>query len=166
LFENGLEVFVSIDKEVGLPMLSCSINSSRKGLEVCLCGSIMSDRNKNLSTLQRELLRWHYCLGHINFQNLQWIGRQGILGELGYKWGSTTVKAPICEPCQYGKQARTPKQGSTSKREKKGVFYKEKLNPGDLVFSDQFESSMGGRYYNEQGRMNTHHEYKGGTSLL
>ena len=82
--ENNEELETNMSEEIGLPILECSVNSSRNKLEKCLC-SILSDNNKNLSVFQRELLRWHYRLGHVNFQTLQWIGRQGILGEYGTK---------------------------------------------------------------------------------
>jgi len=161
-FKNNEKLETNVSEEIGLPILECSVNLSRNKLEKCLC-SVLSDNNKNLSALQKELLRWHYRLGHVNFQTLQWIGRQRILEEYGTKWGSTTINPLICEDCQYGKQARTPRKSSTSKSKNEEVLYKEKLNPGDLIFSDQFESSMGGRYYNDQGKIKKHHEYKGGT---
>ena len=69
----------------------------------------------------------------------------------------------VCHSCQGGKQRRTSTEGQTVSRQKEGILSAEKPEPGDLVFSDQYESSVPGRFYNIRGQMNTHHTYSGGT---
>ena len=52
-------------------------------------------------------------------QATQWLGRHGIFGKEGHKWGSTN-----CEACSLGKQHRVLIAGSTNKpkRDKEGVL--------------------------------------------
>jgi hypothetical protein len=95
----------------------------------------------NLTSLQQRLFLWHTKWGHLGWQHTQWLGRCGILGQLGVKMGSTTVHAPKCAACQLGKQERTPKDGSTLVKGPDGVLKMNQLEPGDLVFSDQYEST-------------------------
>ncbi len=100
---------------------------------VCLT----DEANQNLSHAQKMLLKWHFKLGHIGFQHLQWIGRQGWLHKVGEHFGLSSILAPKCAACQFGKQQRNPKKGNIIKREQPpGVLKKEKLEPGDLIFSD------------------------------
>jgi hypothetical protein len=37
------------------------------------------EANHNLSEPEKELLRWHYRLGHISFRKIQFLFRSGIL---------------------------------------------------------------------------------------
>ena len=67
------------------------------------------------------------------------------------KMSKDGVKIPKCSACQLGKQERTPKGGSTIKKSQDGILKREKLKPGELIFLDQFESSLPGRVFNERG---------------
>jgi hypothetical protein len=99
----------------------------------------------------------------MGFQWLQWLGRQGILGQAGEQMGSTTVKPPKCAACQFGKQQRNPKQGSKQVSDERGVLKKDKLEPGDLIFSDQYESCLPGRVFNARGSTVHSQQMMGGT---
>ena len=68
------------------------------------------------------MLKCHYGIGHVGFQSLQWIRREGILGKLGEKWSASTCTPPKCEVCQVGKQHRTSTKGSTAKRTTEGIL--------------------------------------------
>ena len=48
-------------------------------------------------------------------------------------------------------------------KEKEGILKKDKLNPGDLIFTDQYESSLGGRIFSQRGFNLSSQEFKGGT---
>jgi hypothetical protein len=34
---------------------------------------VTDEKNQNLTNLQKVLLQWHFKLGHVGFQMLQWI---------------------------------------------------------------------------------------------
>jgi hypothetical protein len=65
------------------------------------------------------------------------------------------VEAPMCAACQFGKQERLKTGGKTVwvdlKRD--GILKQNKLEPGDLqlVFTDQYESSLPGRVFGRRG---------------
>ena len=146
-----------------LPVLPAFKSVELTGLNLALEGCVTSNDNENLSYLQKLLLQWHYKLGHLSFQHTQWIAQRGLLGKLCSFIGSTTVLPPICASCQFGGQARTPKKGSTSSSSNKGILKKDKLYPGDLVFTDQYESRVEGRHFNAQGASLSQQKFCGGT---
>eukprot|EP00957_Ditylum_brightwellii_P082517 6273298-Ditylum_brightwellii.AAC.2 len=53
--------------------------------------------------LQAELLRWHYCLGHLSFHKLKLLSAFGILSQR-----LANVKPPKCTGCIYGSMAKRP----------------------------------------------------------
>ena len=96
---------------------------------------------------------------------MQWIGRQGWLGKVGERFGQTAVHPPKCGSCQFGKQERNPKAGSRREvdKQREGILSADKLNPGDLIFSDQYQSSTPGRVFGRRGASITTQQYCGGT---
>ena len=159
---NGSKLSLDLDPRFRLPILKCFKNAMATAEALALV-CVTDERNPNLTTLQKKLLQWHFRLGHLSFQNLQWIGRSGWLGPLGEKFGVTTVHPPKCAACQLGKQERTPKQGSTSSRTREGALKTNKLEPGQLVFSDQYESRVPGKVFGRRGAAITKNQYCGGT---
>ena len=107
----------------------------------------------------------HVTLGHLSPQHLQWIGLKGFFGKIVDKFGSTTAFPTKFAICQFAKQKRNPKPGKTIKVDEalRGILKKEKLQPGDLVFSDQYESSLGGRIYSRRGHPQHSFKFKGCT---
>ena len=65
---------------------------------------ITDEANQNLANNQNNMLQWHWKLGHVGFQQLQWIGRQGWLGSHGQNFVKTTVAPSKCASCQFRKQ--------------------------------------------------------------
>eukprot|EP00957_Ditylum_brightwellii_P141477 10777888-Ditylum_brightwellii.AAC.1 len=54
-----------------------TIEETVRGFQAAL--DLASSNNQNLSSAQKELLRWHQCLGHISFRQIQWLARSGKL---------------------------------------------------------------------------------------
>ncbi len=160
---DGLSVDVDFHKQNFLPVMNCFLNAIKVAENLALEGSVISVDNTNLTFLQKTLLKWHYKLGHLGFQHVQFLGRQSWLGSVGYKIGKTTVQPPKCAACQFGKQARTPKAGSKQTRQKASILSKEKLSPGELVYTDQFESRALGHVFGGRGASISRCKYKGGT---
>ncbi len=130
---------------------------------LALEGSVLSQNNTNLNYLQKLLLKWHYRLGNLGFQHVQYLARNGWLGSKGEKFGRTSVKCPKWSSCQFGKQERNPKAGHPQKRTKPGVLKQDKLSPGDLVFSDQYVSRVPGKVFGGRGASISRYKYQGGT---
>ena len=159
---DGKVVTIPYDKVTRLPILQ-AFHSAEGVAESLALNCVTSEVNQNLTYLQKVLLQWHFKLGHVGFQNLQWIGRQGWIGKLAVKMGSTSVNPPKCAACLFGRQQRTPKKGSTTTKDSEGALKKDQLNPGDLVFSDQYESRLPGRVFNGRGSSIDSQKYCGGT---
>jgi Reverse transcriptase (RNA-dependent DNA polymerase) len=166
-FAPGKDLSISNDPTLKLPTLQC-FNNAVETAEALALTCVTDERNQNLTNLQKTLLQWHFKLGHVGFQNLQWIGRMGWLGPRGEKMGATSVEAPICGSCQYGKQERTPKGGSTitKDQERDGITKADKLEPGDLIFSDQYESRVPGKVFGKRGAAISSNSYCGGTIFV
>ena len=117
VFKGGDVFTICHDAKLKLPMMQCYHNATRTAESVAymqagesefisdgLFPCITAESNTNLSFLQRMKLRWHWKLGHLSFQNLNWIGREGYLGKIGEKLGHSSVPDPVCASCQFGKQ--------------------------------------------------------------
>jgi hypothetical protein len=103
--------------------------------------SEVSELNINLSKPQKELLRWHYRLGHLNFRTVQFIMRLGVLAHTRQQRQlHTTVcklkELPKCAACLYGKQTRrsAPGQVSSIVRDRQGHLNTQKPGLPENMF--------------------------------
>ena len=111
----------------------------------------VNEMNFNLTEPEKELLRWHYRLGHMSFKKIQFLLRSGVLSRGDSKrrlhQAACNIKMPPkCAACQYGKQHRRPAAGkiSTTVRDHSGVLKKNDLVPGHQVSVDHFVSHTRG----------------------
>lgn len=100
---------------------------------------------QTLTEKQKILLWWHERLGHIGWARLK------RLAELGYLHGDKSlakVDPPVCLGCVLGKAHNLPK----GKGSLKGPDIKD---PGDLIHTDQAETSQPGRPLTFSGKNNS-----------
>jgi hypothetical protein len=128
-----------------LPRLRVFRDALASAKALALKGCVTDEVNQNLTQIQKLALRLHFRLGHIAFQHVQWLGRQGWLGPEGVKMGTATLTAPKCAACQFGKQSRTPTPGKHVSFNESGALSKDQINPGQRIFVDQYESRSPGR---------------------
>ena len=78
---NHAPVKVHIDPTNNLPtcMMICTKDAVQAIAGLSLTISIVSSSNVNLSEPQKELLWWHYHLGHLGFKKIQFIMQSGVL---------------------------------------------------------------------------------------
>jgi len=135
---------------------------------------IISQENANLTAAQKELLLWHFRLGHAGLGWIQSLMRKqkGEQGTESYPPiiptshdKSRSCDKPLCEACLLGKQQRrTP--GSVvvkAKPEMEMAIRWNALKPGDCISLDQFESSVRGRLPNTYGKETSSAQLVGGT---
>ena len=67
-----------------------------------MTGCVTSEKNHNLTHVEKLLLQCHFKLRHTGFFTDQWTGRQGCLENMGDNMGSNNVRITKCEACQYG----------------------------------------------------------------
>ena len=79
----------------------------------------VNDMNFNLTEPEKELLRWHYRLGHMSFKKIQFLLRTGVLTRGDSKrrlhHAACNIQTPPnCAACQYGKQHQRSTPGRVS----------------------------------------------------
>jgi hypothetical protein len=162
--DNGATITCALDTQTNLPILgvlSGPVTQTRL-TELNLC--ITDENNQNLSASQKELLRWHFRLGHLNFRAVQHLLRTGALGRTRLQTSAANCPHPKCSSCQYGKAHRRPTSTSISQPvlTKEGALKKEDLFPGQRVSIDHFVCSTKGRLYESRGRSRDDVLYAGG----
>ena len=109
--------------------------------------SVVSLQNQNLSEPQKELLRWHYRLGHVGFRTNQFIMRTGALASSESKRRLHKAASklshqdlPKCSAWQFGRQTSRPVPGKVTSivKDRAGILSADKTHPGQLVFIDHF----------------------------
>ena len=125
--------------------------------------------NSNLSETEKELLRWHYRLGHLSFRRIQFLMQTGVLARSEgtrrvHTAASKLTHPPMCAACQYGKQTRNPTPGTKQSqvKDQANSLTRNKLMPGEEVSVDHFVCGTKGRLFTSRGRSEPSHMYDGG----
>ena len=134
----------------------------------------VSDANHNLSDAEKELLRWHYRLGHVGFKRVQFLMRTGVLNtsEATKRLHTAACKIthpPKCAACLYGKQHRRPAPNhrtSSQVTDRTGVLKTGDLQPGQQVSVDHFICSTKGRLLTSKGKTPEKEMYVGGCLFI
>ena len=129
--------------------------------------------NLNLSEAEKELLKWHYRLGHLDYRRIQFLMRSGILAHTAAQRSLHTAAAklrpcPKCAACQYGKQCRRPTKGSKVSviRDQVGATSKDVHLVGARVAVDHFICSTRGRKFTSKGKEAEKDKYVGGVVFV
>ena len=141
--KNGDHVDFLLDNQTFIPLMPAFHNTAKVAYKLS-DPSVVHPENSNLSPLQKLLLKYHYKMGHLGFQHLKWLGRIGLFKVDGEQFSHPQVTPPKCTACLYGSQQHHPLAGTHTHQHNKGVLKWEKLQHGDLVFSDQYVSSLPG----------------------
>jgi hypothetical protein len=161
-------VTANLDKRTNLPLYSCingrDLSQRRTELNIC----IADEANQNLAASQKELLKWHFRLGHLNYTAVQMLLRGGFLGDTSLQKAAANCEHPKCSSCQYGKGRRRPSQSEITKPvpSKEGSLKTEDLFPGQTVSVDHFQSSAKGRLYESFGKTSEDKMYSGGSIFV
>ena len=174
--EGVVECFYN---QSNLPMVRLSSTADLKANFATLQAMILEDNNQNLTAAQKELLRWHFKLGHLDLRRCQRLLKSGAMGD------SPLVKAAgnldlqrqplMCGSCAFGKAkkktSRTKWDKSVSAQPKPPVkmeklLSKEVLIPGQKVSMDHFVVSTPGRLFNSRGIDRHDRMFKGGVIFV
>ena len=135
--------------------------------------SLTESSNYNLTQPEKELLRWHYRLGHIGMRRVQWLFRRQALStsQLSKQQQAAAAKltsGPLCTACQYAKQRRNTEPGTRKQTvpDEKDALKREQLYPGQRVSIDHFHSSVHGRRLETFGREHVDEKYIGGAIFV
>mgnify|MGYP006171140743 FL=1 len=110
---------------------------------------VTEEVNQNLTEAQKEYLRWHFRLGHLNSNIIQWLLCQPSFGNSHKFRAAARCTPPKCAACEYGKSHCRPLAStlSTPLPEREGATKFDDLFPGSGVSVDHFESKVPGRLY-------------------
>ena len=172
---NGNSFGIPYNRRNNLPMLSplssaSSVSGCTKSLfsfqdlsSSALTLSLTDETNQNITSPQKELLVWHWRLGHLGFGWIQYLmsprsfryptGEITSANPVIITKHSTTRKCchPKCAGCTMGKGQQRNSRTSAS-RLSDHVLSRDILKPGELIFVDQFESSIKGRLSSTKGK--------------
>ena len=131
--------------------------------------STVNSENHNLVESEKELLRWHYRLGHLSFKKIQHLMRTGVLsntesGRSLHTAASKIVHPPKCAACLFGKQVLRSSKAKTTTvvRDRAGILKESNILPGAEVSVDHFISSVKGRLFSGYNKGSDDSRYVGG----
>ena len=105
-FGDGSIVTALFDHVIQLSMFHFfdDAEAVAESLEIALHACVTEESNQNLSRAKKEMLHWHWRLGHPAMNLVKWLARRGLLGRM-----SERIKRvcdddhPMCASCDYGK---------------------------------------------------------------
>ena len=176
-WKDGGIITVKYDPDNCLPVLRAYAEDKIPAMIGQMYMCVTSPTNKNLTSGQKELLKWHYRLGHMGFQKMQLLARRGILPERlarvkleinSDKNKVTRVDIPKCSACLYAQQVptstgRVTRKDYPSKDGGKSSLKHGDLQPGLTISVDQYESRVRGRTWTSRGKTAASAMYVGGT---
>jgi hypothetical protein len=127
---------------------------------------VIDEGNQNLTENQKELLKWHFKLGHMGLDWVQWLGREGFLPKTVANF-ERSVCASCCigagqrRPTGKGKHTQQPKSKGGS-----GYIKAGDCTPGQRVSIDHYESHVKGRLWRSYGKTRQEQMYCGGTIFV
>ena len=137
-----------------------------------LASCVTETKNTNLLPSQKELLRWHFRLGHVAMSAVQKLLSLGRLaGTEQSKHLHTQAgkcELPKCASCQYGKQCRRPVPGRVSNQNpvREGALSADNVLPGQKVSVDHFICSTKGRLRHTRGKEAVGEMFVGGALFV
>ncbi|KAG7369081.1 reverse transcriptase RNA-dependent DNA polymerase [Nitzschia inconspicua] len=132
--------------------------------------SVADETNQNLTSSQKELLLWHWRLGHSHFswvQRLASAPRTDRRHILTTKTTCSTASPPCCAACSLAKLKRRTPPGPVGGIAPPAMQIRsDDLHPGDCISVDQYVSSVPGRLPHTAGKESLKDKYHGGTIFV
>ena len=135
-------VYVKYYPKKNLPTHEATIPNQRdkeaKALESDVC--FTNKANQNIPPSQKELIRWHFRLGHIGFQHVQWLIYTGRLNVQGNSKAVNNYERPKWADCDFLKvHSRYNKVNKTNNNPMKDQeIKKDNLQPGHMVSAGHY----------------------------
>ena len=139
------------------PLTNLPIFYTKSGVDKLYNLTHDSDTTDNLSKTQKELLHWHRRLGHMDFEKIKDLSRQGLLPK-----ELSTFKSPLCSFCIQAKQQRN----SITSMATGGAIKSGNLKPGSKISCDQYYSREPGFIANNNGLVLSKESAKYGTLFV
>ena len=169
--DDRASVLVPYDKRSGLLKATMYRMPEVQSAVACLGQTISAVREEklNLSEAEKELLKWHYRLGHLSFRRIQSLLRSGVFSHSEssralHRSAYRIRHPPKCAACLYGKQSARPipNKSSTIVWDAGGGILSGGLHPGQRTSIDHFISSTRGRRFESAGKSKEEDMFSGG----
>ena len=166
---NGIEAYIDGNNNLPTSLLCDPQVSTYLSEEIKSCISVVSEANQNLTEPEKELLRWHQRLAHIDCNKVKFLFRTGILARSEATRSLQTAAAklrtnPRCAACQFGKQRQISVPTTTQQKvsDSVGGFSREAIRPGQQICIDHFICKNKGRLFTSRGKTAHSEMYAGG----
>ena len=159
-------VYIKYEPKNNLPTHESTLPNQRdkefKVLPSDVC--VTNKANQKLTPSHKELLRWHFRLGHIGFQHVQWLICTGRMKVQVNSKAVANCERPKCAACEFGKGHIRPNKINTIKNNpmKEQELKKDHLLPGQMVSADHYISWAPGRLYHTKGKSDQSEFFSGG----
>jgi hypothetical protein len=172
---NRGAVIATVNPRNNLPMTTSYPYDVVREIPQALSAAInmTNEANTNLSAPEKELLRWHARLGHLDCRKIQFLMRTGVLSrsESTRRLHVAAAKLshpPKCAACQFGKQSQRPSPGqkTSAVKDRAGVLKTDHLFPGQCVSVDHFVCATKGRLFTSRGKTHENDMYDGGCLFI
>lgn len=159
------------DQSSHLPTTIAYNQSSTQDIKSALFNvmTTVSDSNQNLSAAEKELLRWHFRLGHLSFKKVQHLMRTGVLSSTESARNLQTAACkiaspPKCTACMFAKQTTRPTKSirHIAVKDTAGILKRDNLLAGQEVSVDHFICSTKGRLFSGFNKGSESTRYCGG----
>ena len=166
---SSIEAYIDSNNNLPTSLLidPSAIETSNKAMNACV--TVVSEANQNLSEAEKELLRWHYRLAHLDYNKIKFLFRTGVLarGEASRSLQTAAAKLksnPKCAACQFGKQCQLSVPTTTQSKvaDSVGAIARDVIRPGQQICIDHFICRNKGRLFTSRGKSVTTDMYGGG----
>ena len=113
---EAVEMFyIKYDPNTNLPNHGTTLRNQREKEVKALASAVYvtNEANQNLTPSQKEIIRWHFILGHFGFQHIQWLIRTWRLKVQGNSKVMANCESTKCSACEFGKGHRQPNKVNT-----------------------------------------------------
>ena len=164
---NSIQAYIDVHNN--LPTSDLSEPSTDKQKDMQLLVAVVAASNQNLSEPEKELLRWHQRLAHLDCNKIKFLFRTGVLARSEASRSLQTAAAkiktnPRCAACQFGKQCQLSVPTTTQSKvtDSVGAISKEVVRPGQQICIDHFVCKNKGRLFTSRGKTVSTDMYSGG----
>ena len=166
---NGIEAYIDANNNLPTSQLCDPQVEALLTKEMQSCITVVSEANQNLTEPEKELLKWHQRLAHIDCNKVKFLFRTGVLARSEASRSLQTAAAklkhnPRCAACQFGKQCQRSAPTITQAKvaDSVGALSKDVVRPGQQICIDHFICKNKGRLFTSRGKTDSSDMYGGG----
>ena len=101
---------------------------------------VNDEANQNLTTSHKKITLWHFRLGHIGFNHVQWLICAWHIKVKGNYKAVANCERTKCAACEFGKCHCRPNKVKITKKNnmKEQDLKKDHLLPGQILSADHY----------------------------